>query len=123
MSTYQDFELGVSLCIAIALHNIPEGISIAIPIYYAKKSRWEAIKCVLISALSEPLGALLAFLILKNYITNQMISIFLILVAGIMISLSINKLFPEALSYNKNKYIVYGIITGIFVTIISLFAI
>lgn len=120
MSTYQDFNLGVSLCFAITLHNIPEGISIAVPIYYATGSRWKAIKNTLLSAFAEPIGALLAFLILKNYITDQMISVFLILVAGIMITISINKMLPEAVSYKKKKPMYYGLTIGIVVVILSL---
>lgn len=120
MSTYQDFSLGVSLCIAITLHNIPEGISIAVPIYYATGSMKRAVGCTFLSALAEPIGALLAFLIFKNFITDQMISLFLILVAGIMISLSIEKMLPEALSYNKKKPLYLGLIIGVIVVIISL---
>ena len=120
MSTYQDFNLGVSLCIAIILHNIPEGISIAVPIYYSTGSVGKAIKCTFFSALAEPLGALLAFLIFKNFITEQMISMFLILVAGIMVTLSINKMLPEAISYNKKKPLYIGFILGIVVVLLSL---
>ena len=89
MSTYQDFSLGLSLCLAIALHNIPEGVSIAVPIYYATKSRGKAFLSTLLSAFAEPLGALLTFIVLKNYITNSMISMFLILVAGICLGIII----------------------------------
>jgi ZIP family zinc transporter len=121
MSTYQNFNLGVSLCFAIALHNIPEGISIAVPIYYSSGSRGKALLSTLLSALAEPIGALLAFLILKKYITNQMISVILILVAGIMITLSINKMLPEALSYKRKKPMYIGVIVGIIVVILSLF--
>ena len=35
ISTNSDISLGITLSLAIALHNIPEGISIAVPIYYA----------------------------------------------------------------------------------------
>lgn len=120
MSTYQDFNLGLSLCIAIALHNIPEGISIAVPIYYATGNVKEAIKCTFLSALAEPLGALLAFLIFKNFITESMISMFLILVAGIMITLSVNKMLPEALEYKKTKPLYLGFILGIIMVVLSL---
>lgn len=121
MSTYQDFHLGLSLCIAIALHNIPEGVSIAVPIYYGTGSIRKALKCTFMSALAEPIGALLAFLIFKNFITEAVVSMFLILVAGIMISLSIEKLLPEALSYNKKKALYMGLVTGAIVVALSLF--
>ncbi len=120
MSTYQDFSLGLSLCIAIALHNIPEGISIAVPIYYSTGSIWKAVKCTLYSAIAEPFGALLAFLILKDFITDQMISMFLILVAGIMVTLSIEKMLPEAMLYNKNRFLALGISIGIIIVSLSL---
>lgn len=120
LSTYQDFNLGLSLCIAITLHNIPEGISIAVPIYYSTGSVKKALKCTFLSALAEPLGAMLAFLILKNFITDSMISLFLILVAGIMITLSIEKMLPEALSYNKKKPLLFGLLVGVVVVILSL---
>jgi len=120
MSTYQDFRLGLSLCLAIALHNIPEGISIAVPIYYSTGSIKRAIKCTFLSALAEPLGALLAFLIFKNFITDQMVSMFLILVAGIMVTLSIEEMFPEALSYHKKKPLIWGLLIGAVVVLSSL---
>ncbi len=121
MSTYQDFNLGLSLCIAITMHNIPEGISIAVPIYYSTGSIKKSIKYTFLSALAEPLGALLTFLFLKNFITNQMVSMFLILVAGIMITLSIEKMLPEAMSYNKKKPLIWGFLIGIIIVSLSLF--
>ena len=70
LSSETNIKLGISLTIAIALHNIPEGITIAIPIYYSTKSKIKAITYTLISALSEPLGALLTMLFLKKIANN-----------------------------------------------------
>lgn len=120
MSTYQDFNLGLSLCVAIALHNIPEGISIAVPIYYATGNIKKSLKYTFLSALAEPLGAFLTFIILKNFITESMLSMLLILVAGIMITLSVNKMLPEALEYKKTKPLYLGFAIGIIVVTISL---
>lgn len=50
---------GVAIAVAVALHNIPEGIVVAMPIYYATGSRWKAFMWATISGLSEPLGGLL----------------------------------------------------------------
>lgn len=109
-----NIKLGLSLTIAIALHNIPEGISIAIPIYYAKKSRGKAILYTLTSALSEPLGALLAHLFLSKIMNNLLMGIILSVVAGIMIQIAVYELIPTSLKY-KNKlrtilFITIGII-------------
>jgi len=119
LSSYQNIELGIKISIAIMLHNIPEGISIAVPIYYATNDRKKAVKKTLISGLAEPLGAILAFLFLRNVITNTMIGFILLLVAGIMITLAIHELLPKALKYNENKYILLGFGIGILLLLIN----
>ena len=43
------FWLFAAICLAIALHNIPEGISIAVPIYYSTGSKFKAIIYTLLS--------------------------------------------------------------------------
>lgn len=121
MSAYQDMNLGIKLGIAIMLHNIPEGISIAVPIYYATNSKKDAILKTFLSGLAEPFGAFLAFLFLSKYITNTLISIVLLFVAGIMITLSIQKLFPEALKYKENKFIWLGLGVGVGLIILNHF--
>ncbi len=114
LSASVDIKLGISLAIAIILHNVPEGISIAVPIYYSTKSKKKAFFYTLIAALSEPLGAILAFLFLRNYVTNFFLGAILGIISGIMINISMYELLPEALTY-KNKlitifYTLFGII-------------
>lgn len=120
IGSIQDSSLGIKLGIAIMLHNIPEGISIAVPIYYATGSKKKALYNTFLSGIAEPLGALLACIFLKKYITNLMISIILLLVAGIMITLSIHEMLPKALGYKKNKFIYLGFIMGIILNIINI---
>lgn len=119
LSSYHSIDLGLRLSIAIMLHNIPEGISIAVPIYYATGSRRKAIKSTLISGLSEPLGAILAFVFLKKFVSELMISIVLIVVAGLMITLSIQEMLPRALKYKEKKWIYLGLITGTILVIVN----
>lgn len=120
LSSYQDISLGLKLGIAIMLHNIPEGISIAVPIYYSTKSKLKAFKATLISGLSEPLGAILAYIFLKNYVSELMISIVLIVVAGLMITLSIQEMLPKALQYKENKAIYIGLGVGIILILLNM---
>ena len=95
--------LGLSLALAISFHNIPEGISIAIPIYFSTKSRFKAFIYTLISGLSEPLGAVLAYFFLSSIINNFIMSVILAMIAGIMIHISIYELLKESLSYKKRR--------------------
>ncbi len=109
--------LGISLCIAIALHNIPEGISIAIPIYYATNSKNKAILYTLVSALSEFLGAIITYLFLDHFISNNMLGYILSFTAGIMLAISIQKLLPTGNYYNYKLTRVFFIIGFIFMVI------
>lgn len=122
LTSGNDLNLGIKIAIAITLHNIPEGICIAIPIFYSTKSWRRAVKTTLISGLSEPLGALLAYLFLYKYITTDILNIIFIIVAGIMITLAINEILKESIKYSEknNKYIYVGILLGIIFFIISL---
>ena len=119
LSSYHSINLGLRLSIAIMLHNIPEGISIAVPIYYATNNKKKAIKATLISGLSEPLGAILAYVFLKRFVSELMISIVLIVVAGLMITLSIQEMLPKALKYKEIKFIYLGLFCGTILVIIN----
>ena len=120
LSSYQSIGLGIKLSIAIMLHNIPEGISIAVPIYYATGSRKKAFKKAFLSGIAEPIGALLAFVFLKDYITDMMISVILVIVAGLMITLAIQELIPASLKYKENKALYLGLISGIVLVLINI---
>lgn len=112
--------LGVSICIAIALHNIPEGISIAIPVYYSTKSKKKALLYTLISALSEPLGAMLTYLFLSRIINDLTLGLIFSFTAGIMFQISIGKLLPTGMNYKKRTSYIFFII-GFITMLISLF--
>lgn len=115
LTTSIEFKPGLLLAISIALHNIPEGICIAIPIYYSTKRKWKSFQLVFIAALSEPLGALIAYFYFSENLSTMAIGIFLALVAGIMVSLSVIDILPEAKKYSfKHTFIYFWIGIGIF---------
>lgn len=118
MSAYNNIKIGYKLVLAIIMHNIPEGMLIAIPLYYAGQSRGEVLKYSLIAALSEPLGALLSLLVLKDHINMLTISFISLFVSGLMICLSINDVFKEIKNYKENKYKYLGIILAIIFSIL-----
>ena len=41
LGTMKSQAIGVSIAFAIALHNIPEGVAVALPVYFATGSRCE----------------------------------------------------------------------------------
>lgn len=118
MTTSTNLSLGLSLTIAIALHNIPEGISIAVPIYYSTGNRKKALFYTFVSAISEPFGALLAFLFLKPFMNDLVMGLLMAVIAGIMSYISFFELLPKSLSYkNKSLSYIFFIIGLVFMTI------
>ena len=118
MTTSTNLSLGLSLTIAIALHNIPEGISIAVPIFYSTGNRKKALFYTLVSAISEPFGALLAFLFLKPFMNNLVMGLLMAVIAGIMSYISFFELLPKSLSYkNKSLSYIFFVIGIIFMAI------
>ena len=118
ITTTSNTKLGIILTIAIALHNIPEGISISIPIYYSTNSKFKSFIYTLISGMSEPLGAIIAYLFLSKFINTITLGIIYSCIAGMMINIGINELYKESINYNKRNTVIYFII-GSFVMIIN----
>ena len=113
ISSETNIKLGISITIAIAMHNIPEGISIAMPVYYATKNKKKAIGLTFLSGMSEPLGAVLAFLFLKPVISNTIMGGLFAIIAGIMTYISIIELLPAALKYKEKKKTIISFLIGI----------
>ncbi|NLP26062.1 MAG: zinc transporter ZupT [Clostridiales bacterium] len=113
MAAYKDVELGIAIAFAIALHNIPEGVSVAMPIYYATGSKSKALKYTFISGITEPIGAILAFLILKPFINDAVLGGIFAFVAGIMIYISIEELLPSSRQYGYNNHALIATFVGI----------
>ena len=120
ISALDDPAYGVSIAFAIAIHNIPEGIAVAIPIYYATKSRKKAFTYSFLSGLTEPIGALIGYFVLLQFIDESIFGAIFASVAGMMVYISINELLPTAQEYAGKKISTYGFIAGMFVMAISL---
>lgn len=97
---------------AIAIHNIPEGIAVSIPIFYATGDRKKAFKLSLLSGLAEPVGALLAYLVLMPFMSPTLMGCILAGVAGIMVFISIDELLPAAREYGEAHISIYGVVAG-----------
>ena len=113
VATNSDITLGISLAIAIAMHNIPEGISISVPIYYSTNNKKKALLYTGVSALSEPFGAFLAYIFLKNIMNDLILGILFSLIAGIMLQISFCELLPTARRYNNTKYLIIFFLVGV----------
>jgi len=119
-SALVDIKLGVIIAFAIAIHNIPEGIAVSVPIFFATKNKKKAFYYSFFSGFSEPLGAVIGFLFLMQYLNIWTLSFLLALSAGIMVYISVDELLPTAHSYGHGHCVIFGFIIGIFIMAISI---
>uniref|UniRef100_UPI004026CBA6 ZIP family metal transporter n=1 Tax=Gemmiger formicilis TaxID=745368 RepID=UPI004026CBA6 len=92
-----DPSLGLRTAAAIALHNIPEGLAVAVPFTYATRRRTAGVLAALVSGLAEPLGAVLAWLLLRRLFTPGFLNGTVVLAAGVMVWVALAQLLPGAL--------------------------
>lgn len=119
-SALSDPALGLSIAIAIAIHNIPEGISVSVPLYYATGSRRKAFIYSFLSGMSEPVGAILGYFLLRQFFNDLTFGILFAAVGGIMVFISIDELLPTSRKYGKEHQEIYGFIAGMIVMALSL---
>lgn len=119
-SALKDPSLGIAIAVAIAIHNIPEGIAVSVPIYYATGSRKKAFWYSLLSGLSEPVGALVGFLLFSRFFNDVTFGVLFAFVAGVMVFISLDELLPTAREYGESHTSIYGLVIGMIVMEISL---
>ncbi len=112
---------GMALGIAIAIHNIPEGLAISAPVYIASGSRKKAFLWSFFSGISEVAGAFLAAAVLMPFLSEIVMGIALACVAGIMVVISLDELIPVAKTIDSEHAPILGVITGMIVMAVSLY--
>ena len=125
ISALNDPQMGAGITFAIAIHNIPEGIAVAIPIYYATKSKGKALLYATLSGFSEVIGALLCLAVTAIFgveLTGDgpVFPLILAAVAGIMIYISLDELLPTAEKYGKHHIAIAGVVIGMAIMGVSL---
>lgn len=120
VSATQSLRLAIPIVAAIAIHNIPEGISISMPIYFATGSRRIAMRYSIIAGLSEPLGAIIGYLILMPFMNDLLYGVLFAGVAGIMVFISLDELLPSAQTYGEHHLGMYGLVGGMALMALSL---
>lgn len=89
--------LGLFLTIAIAVHNIPEEFSLAVPIIASGRNKRLLYKAAFISGLAEPVGAVVG--LMAASVVPQLTPVFLAFAAGAMMFISFHELIPLAYRY------------------------
>ncbi|PKY47895.1 Zinc/iron permease [Rhizophagus irregularis] len=118
--------IGLALFVAIAMHNISEGFTIALPLYIATRSRIKSfLYASMLGGLSQPLGALIGYLFLKEselacWDHNFIYGMLFAAVGGLMSVICIQGMLPQAIKNDKSDGTVVSIFFFMGVLIMSL---
>lgn len=115
-----DLRLGLPVAIAIAIHNIPEGLACSLPLYCATSDRRKACLLSFAAGMTEPLGAIVAVVLLYPFLSDWLLAAASAMVAGIMVFLCFDELIPIANRYGSEHLTNLGIIAGFAVMMIGL---
>jgi ZIP family zinc transporter len=105
-------DLGILVGLGIALHNLPEEFAMAVPAV-ALRSRRFLFGAALLSALAEPLGAIVG--LTAAGIAPALNAHFLAFAAGAMLFVSVHELVPMASRYRHVGPFLWGSLLGVLV--------
>ncbi len=92
---------GVFISVAIAVHNIPEGIAISIVLLPMGIRWWKVFLWAVFSSIPQPLLAVPAFLFVDSF--KQYLPVGLGLAGGAMIWMVASEILPDALGHAKKE--------------------
>ncbi|KAL6888838.1 hypothetical protein ACP4OV_009864 [Aristida adscensionis] len=116
LGSIKGLHVGLNLAVAIALHNIPEGdragVAVALPIYFATKSKWRAFCIAAGSGLAEPLGVAAVAFLFPSSLNPEILEGLLASVGGVMAFLTLHEMLPLAFDYAGQKQAVKAVFIG-----------
>lgn len=104
--------LGLLVALAIALHNLPEELAMAVPAM-ALRSRRFLVVAAMLSALAEPLGAVIGLLAVT--VSPDLNGQFMAFAAGAMLFVSFHELVPMARRYGRMAWFGAGLALSVVV--------
>jgi ZIP family zinc transporter len=102
--------LALFVIVAIALQNVPEGTSVAIPMELAGFGRSQQFWAAVGTSAPQPLGALIAFALVEQI--NGLLPLSFSFAAGAMLALVLVELVPQAFTSESWRRASAGVIAG-----------
>jgi zinc transporter ZupT len=102
--------LGHYIALAIAIHNIPEGLAVAIPMRAAGASIWKCFWAAFLTSLPQPIAAVPAAYL--AWLFQPIMPVLMGFAAGAMVFLVILELIPEALHTSSPVRVAWAFTIG-----------
>ena len=110
----------VLAAVTIGLHNLPEGMSIAIPLLHDGSKTWSAIGVAALSGLPTVLGALLGYFVGSQ--APAALAAALALAGGAMLYVVFFELLPEASLQWKSRWSILATVVGFALGVLLIFS-
>jgi len=112
----QPLKLGTLMSLSIAMHNIPEGLMIALVLYPRGVSLFKCFIYAVLSSLPQPLAALPSFFIGKYLVWTVPLGFGF--AAGAMIHLTVAEILPESFEKSNKNAVSFGFVAGLILIVI-----
>jgi len=106
------------IALAIGIHNIPEGMAITAPLLMGGVKRRRILLQVALLGLITPLGTLIGDMTVRVWPTS--LPLFLGFASGVMITLVVRDLWPQARNHSRRQAILGGIL-GMVIILLATF--
>ncbi len=111
--------MGMKMSVLIFLHDIPEGLAVASSLVAINKSTRKVLLYSLVTALPTLVGVVIGLKF--RGITNNIIGLFLALVAGIMLYVVFFEMLKESIELSNSKNVIFSVLTGILLGLVIIF--
>lgn len=112
-----NFRLTFAIALAIAIHDIPEGICTSAPYYYYSKKKLKSFLLSASTLIPTLIGFVLSYYLFKN-IPLQFVGLIIGATAGLMIYISSDELIPSSCSKLTNHSTIFSLIAGVILVIL-----
>jgi ZIP family zinc transporter len=111
-----EIRVSFAIALAIAIHNIPEGICTSAPFYHTTGARLKSFLVSSSTAVPIVIGYVMARYLFQN-IEPQIIGFIIGATAGLMIYITVDELIPNGCA-GTNHQTIFSLITGIIFVIL-----
>ena len=112
VSGLEGADIALPIVVAVAIHNIPEGIAVSVPILQATGNRRKAFWYSALSGTRRAGRRTVRTAFLMPIWTPAVNSVCLAAVAGIMVYIAFDELLPNSEAYGHHHWAIGGVIAG-----------
>jgi len=111
-----DVGLGIMLGVVIALHNIPEGMAVATPMLAGGINRWKVLSLTMLSETPSLIGGIIGLLL--GSISQTAVAVSMGIAGGAMLYIVFGEIIPQSIVMTKNRTASVVTLFGVIVGII-----